>query len=247
MLLNAALMRALGVSPRSRDVALDRRGREVPEDDDAEDAECIRRFPALTLAGARQGVPPPDGRRGLTLLGAALLRPGIAPDANIGANGVPAEPSLGNRKSGIGECPRERGTPNGDLQCELWDLERELTEEARGGSGRLNPDWLELMLGLPLGWTAGEDRLKAELQTEYADWVAGWMRLEGWKYGPGVWVGYHPGTVDLPMNSGIWERDVPRVTHIRGQGGRLRVLCAAVSPPVMAAAVGHLRPDLVRT
>lgn len=184
-------------------------------------AERVRRFPALSPHAVTQGLSADDGRRGLTLLAAAMLKPG-----------------LGSRVSGL-----EEGGEQGEL---FWEDGEERGDEGGDtdghgrarmrGLGRLNPDWLELMLGLPLGWTR-ETALDAG---EFAAWEAGWMRLEGWGHGPGVWMGYRGGTLDLPGAVGMWERSVPRATLNPHDFARARVLGGAVSPVVMAAALGFL-------
>ncbi|HRK34460.1 MAG TPA: hypothetical protein PLJ47_07670 [Candidatus Hydrogenedentes bacterium] len=190
----------------------------------------IRRFPTVTPAGIRQGLSVPDGKRGLSLLAAAFLK---------------RLPSDAGQK-------RPRGT-----QALFFEQGQIETAAANFAGYRLNPDWLELLLGLPLGWTntargdaclsvaameslektaRGDARPPVERLSEFEDWFRGWTALDSWGYGPGWWLGYTPGTEDLPGSVRAWERDVPRVTNCVN-AGRCRLCAMAIVPIQMVAAV----------
>ncbi|MCC6155699.1 MAG: hypothetical protein IT367_18155 [Candidatus Hydrogenedentes bacterium] len=179
----------------------------------------IRRFPTVTPAGIRQGLSVPDGKRGLSLLAAAFL----------------------GRSQESGVRSQKRQT----LFFEQGVIE---TARANYAGYRLNPDWLELLQGLPLGWTSGgtpgmeAGRYKEgfrSVREEFRDWLAGWTSLDSWVYGPGWWLGYAPGTEDLPGAVGAWEGDVPRVTNC-ADAVRCRLCALAIVPIQMVAAVDAL-------
>ncbi|MCC6798297.1 MAG: hypothetical protein IT366_24500 [Candidatus Hydrogenedentes bacterium] len=166
----------------------------------------IRRFPTVTPAGIRQGLSVPDGKRGLSLLAAAFLK----------------------------RAPSERPQKRQGLFFEQGQIE---TAAANFAGWRLNPDWLELLQGLPLGWTGTAGNRESGVGfREYEDWLAGWTSLDSWGYGPGWWLGYAPGTEDLPGSIGAWERDVPRVTNCV-DAMRCRLCAMAIVPIQMATAV----------
>jgi len=172
----------------------------------------IRRFPTVTPAGIRQGLSVPDGKRGLSLLAAAFLK---------------RLPSDAGQK-------RPRGT-----QALFFEQGQIETAAANFAGYRLNPDWLELLIGLPLGWTSGSEEVSrrgGEVAREFEDWYRGWTALDSWGYGPGWWLGYTPGTEDLPGSVGAWERDVPRVTNCVN-AVRCRLCAMAIVPIQMVAAV----------
>src|SRR5690606_1677997 len=108
------------------------------------------------------------------------------------------------------------------------------TAAANHKGWRLNPDWLELLQGLPLGWTGAED-----CRAEFAEWLRGWSTLDSWKYGPGWWMAYPPGTEDLPGGLGAWEGNVPRVTNC-ANAERCRLCATSVVPVHMVTAVDSL-------
>ena len=178
--------------------------------------ECaaLRRFPTPTRANVTQGLSAPDGKRGITLLQAALMRPGcVAAPASENAS-IPEQVELFAVE-------------------EVKPVERPEPEHV----GRLNPDWLEVLMGLPRGFTSR----KPMAPGVFADWLRGWRDLDSWAYGPGWWLGYAPGTWDLPSAAGVWEQDIPRVTaENEGRSERGQAIARAIVPMQMAAAWGLL-------
>lgn len=141
LLLNVALMRVLRVKALSRDAMDDMDAMDGMD----EEGECVRRFPALTLAGARQGLTVADGRRGLTLLAAALLRPRCEGVKVRRGEGEGAQSALRDDEDSPGSGPI--------------------------GHGRLNPDWLAFA-GCG-GWIPGnvagdESRLQRNSQGKFS-------------------------------------------------------------------------------
>jgi len=92
------------------------------------------------------------------------------------------------------------------------------TVEDRAG-GQLNPDWVELLMGWPLGWTR-TDGSRPD--------------MEGWR-------GAHSGGV--PWDAGTaWERGVPRVAaKIPNRVGRLKCIGNGQVPAAMRLAWESLR------
>lgn len=87
-------------------------------------------------------------------------------------------------------------------------------------SGRLNPDWVELLMGWPLGWTS----LSELSPSEFARWRDGGSQSEcGHRYGASAWA------------DGSWETGIHRV--VNGGAHRSHRLKAIGNGQVPAAAV----------
>jgi len=106
-----------------------------------------------------------------------------------------------------------------------WEKLNDATthEEAKlmgaGNGGRLNPDWVELLMGWPLGWT----------------------RTDGSRPDMDGWQGAHAGGV--PWGEGTaWERGAPRVAaKIPNRVGRLKCIGNGQVPAAMRLAWESLR------
>ena len=106
-----------------------------------------------------------------------------------------------------------------------WDALNKATtnDEAKmmgaGNGGQLNPDWVELLMGWPLGWTR-TDGSRPD--------------MEGWR-------GAHAG--GAPWDAGTaWERGVPRVAaKIPNRVGRLKCIGNGQVPAAMRLAWESLR------
>ena len=104
-----------------------------------------------------------------------------------------------------------------------WELLKKNTtlEEARkmgaGNGGKLNPDWVDALMGFPVGLTSTAP-LNAD---DFQEWVCGFSRslhknapdCQTSKYGAHAW------------RLGTWEQDIPRV--VEKQEGRVNRLKAA--------------------
>ncbi len=137
-------------------------------------------------------------------------------------------PTQGNRHSpNLGTVvswptPRTKGMCGG---TGAWEKLNDATthEEAKlmgaGNGGQLNPDWVELLMGWPLGWT----------------------RTDGSRPDMDGWRGAHAGGV--PWGEGTaWERGVPRVAaKIPNRVGRLKCIGNGQVPAAMRLAWESLR------
>jgi hypothetical protein len=91
----------------------------------------VAMWPTPAAASAEQGMNEWDGRRGQTLIGAAKSQPWPTPTSQMGKHADPT----------------------------LWEIEhqkgkgRHLHVEV---GGQLNPDWVEWLLGWPIGWSSLE-------------------------------------------------------------------------------------------
>lgn len=96
---------------------------------------------------------------------------------------------------------------------------QEAKQAGPGNGGQLNPDWVELLMGWPLGWT----------------------RTDGSRPDVDGWRGAHAGGV--PWGEGTaWERGVPRVAaKIPNRVGRLKCIGNGQVPAAMRLAWESLR------
>lgn len=130
--------------------------------------------------------------------------------------------NLNDQVAAMWPTPRTKGMCGG---TGAWEKLNDATthEEAKlmgaGNGGQLNPDWVELLMGWPLGWTRT---------------VGSRPDMDGWQ-------GAHAGGV--PWGEGTaWERGVPRVAaKIPNRVGRLKCIGNGQVPAAMRLAWESLR------
>jgi hypothetical protein len=115
------------------------------------------------------------------------------------------------RKEKLWPTPRMAGMCGGTGNWEQLKKMCSGIEEARkmgaGNGGQLNPDWVEALMGYPLGWT-DTDKEDSELR--------GQMYLSTWR-------------------DGTWEKGIPRIVHkAKNRTKRLKGLGNAVVPQIMS-------------
>ncbi|MBF0454930.1 MAG: hypothetical protein HQL72_08985 [Magnetococcales bacterium] len=127
-------------------------------------------WPTPTAAIAKQGVNQPDGKRGQTLLGAVQgqLWPtprcgdGMTHKLRIGSKRLEGTGARGRLEDAVAltmwPTPLSRDHRSGKVsQKSLKRNSRPLNEMVTAAdptnNGRLNPDWVEGMMGFPRGWT----------------------------------------------------------------------------------------------
>lgn len=101
----------------------------------------------------------------------------------------------------------------------------QLTDPAMGAipaGGALNPDWVELLMGWPSGWTSA-----AELSPEEFQW----------------WLVAFSDPLNNAWRTGEWERDVPRVAKVKDRTNRLKAIGNGQVPLVVAVAFQLLGKD----
>ena len=118
------------------------------------------------------------------------------------------------RPSGGGQI--ERTTPGGGIR----KLEDAISQEVGYNTGQLNPDWVEWLIGWPIGWTS----LEPLPEGNFKDWLE--MTLDGtwWKVDPA------DSNTTPRVATGVKNR-VPRLKSI---GNGQVSLCAAISWNVLS-------------
>lgn len=87
--------------------------------------------------------------------------------------------------------------------------------------GSLNPEWVELLMGWPKGWTS----LEPLPLSEFEEWLSGFVEGKSTRYGMQAWI------------DGTWEEDTPRtVTGMKNRQARLRAIGNGQVPIVVAIA-----------
>lgn len=108
---------------------------------------------------------------------------------------------------------------------------------AENTTQRINPDWADVFMGCPKGFSGAAAVAVSELEL----WREGFGEMRGFAYGPGAWLLYAPGTEDFPAEIGAWEQSLPRTSGRDDERGiRLYALADGMVPLQMAAAWGIL-------
>jgi len=113
-----------------------------------------------------------------------------------------------------GDCPseRRRNTPSLVSAVKMFPTPG-ATLETAVGSGQLNPDWVELLMGWPKGWTA----------------------LDAATFDMGAWHGLQES--ECPWPPVDWESGVPRVScGVKNRTQRLKCIGNGQVPVCAAAA-----------
>lgn len=150
-------------------------------------------FPAPTCSAAEQGKNEYDGKRGQTLIGAATGQIWGTPRCADG---------MSNKLRDISEDKNTRGR-----------LEDQVAKE-EGPGGVLNPDWVEWLMGWPIGWTS-LDPIDME---EFEYWI---------NSNPEEWYSREEGARGVIPRVGKKIND--RVARIKAIGNGQVSYCAAVA------------------
>ncbi len=169
--------------------------------------DAVRMFPTPSVSASRQGQNESDGRRGQTLTGAARGQRWPTPRNNTG-------PSQDDRHLSLDGAVKRWPTPlardwrSGKGSEESRRKSKSLPEEIRG---LLNPDWEELLMGWPMGWTSMESLDPEE--------------FDRWPKDPSMWL------------DGSWEEGVPRIVEpYKGRNSRVEAIGNGQFPLAAATA-----------
>ena len=167
----------------------------------------VSRFPTPTASEANRGAAPSEADRRTPCLSAVAKWP--TPQARDYRGGMPERVDDPGRHNDLNDAVAKWPSPQANRTGGA-DSHGVMPEEFR--AGMLNPDWVEWLMGVPIGWTDADVRC---LRT-----------FEDWQDGADWWT---------------TEPDIPRVTtHRANRVNRIRSLGNGIVPASLALFLEHL-------